>query len=324
MATIYWRGRCASLNWVEAGERRRESLGAVTPAEAEAALTGLGRRLAGRDQSAAGPVFGEWAHDYALWHRDEYPDSYPRVEQILRCYLIPYFGLMPIGGITRQEVEGYKHGRLGGAAAGTITKELRTLQACLNKAVDWEIIPVNRARGVRPPKDLASRPPRWYTREELAAIYAADTLHAHIWRLLANTGLRRGEAQQLRRGDVGADAIRVVSAPGARTKSAKWRLVPITAGARIALQGLAREGDLVIPKVTPYSLTRAFARTVGRVGLDGNLHCLRHTYGSHLVMAGVPLRTVQVLMGHSTILVTERYAHLAPGHLQEATRGLSL
>ena len=43
MATIYWRGRCASLNWVEAGERRRESLGAVTTAEAEAEGVELGR-----------------------------------------------------------------------------------------------------------------------------------------------------------------------------------------------------------------------------------------------------------------------------------------
>lgn len=323
MATIYWRGRCASLNWVEAGERRRESLGAVTLAEAQAALTGLERRLAGVS-TGAGCIFADWAHDYALWHRDEYPDSYTRVEQILRCYLIPYFGLMPIGAITRQEVEGYKHGRLGAAAAGTITKELRTLQAALNKAVDWEIIPVNRARGVRPPKDLTSRPPRWYTREELASIYAVDALHAHIWRLMVNTGLRRSEAQQLRRQDVGEDAIRVVSNPGARTKSAKWRLVPITPGARIALEALPREGGYVVPRMTPYSLTRAFSRTLGRTGLDGSLHCLRHTYGSHLVMAGVPLRTVQVLMGHSTILVTERYAHLAPGHLQEATRGLAL
>jgi integrase len=324
MATIYWRGRCASLNWVEAGERRRESLGAVAPAEAEAALTGLERRLSAEVHSSAGPVFMDWAHDYATWHRDEYPDSYTRVEQILRCYLIPYFGLMPIGAITRQDVEGYKHGRLGAAAAGTITKELRTLQACLNKAVDWEVIPANRAKGVRPPKDVTSRPPRWYTREELAAIYTADALHAQIWRLMVNTGLRRGEAQQLRRQDVGADAIRVVSRPGARTKSAKWRLVPITAGARIALDGLQGAGELVVPRMTADSLTHCFTRALDRVAIDGSLHCLRHTYGSHLVMAGVPLRTVQVLMGHSTILVTERYAHLAPGHLQEATRGLSL
>lgn len=324
MATIYWRGKSASLNWVEAGKRYRKGLGVnVTEAQAQAALQGLERRLNGLG-SAAGPLFGDWAIEYGLWHRDEYPDSYARVEQILRSYLIPYFGLMPIGDITRQDVERYKHSRLGSAAAGTISKEMRTLQASLNRATDWDRIPVNRARGVRPPKDLTSKPPRWYTREELAAIYAADAMHAHIWRLMVNTGLRRSEAQHLRRQDVGEDAIRVISTPGARTKSAKWRLVPITSGARIALQGLHGAGELLVPKMTADSLTHCFTRALARVTLDGSLHCLRHTYGSHLVMAGVPLRTVQVLMGHSTILVTERYAHLAPGHLQDATRGLDL
>ena len=323
MATIYLRAGCAYLNWVEGGKRHRQSLGAVTASEAEAALTGLERRLAGL-HSAAGPIFAEWAIEYARWHSDEYPDSYFRIEQILRCYLIPFFGLMPIGGITRVDAERYKHARRGQASPGTITKELRTLQAVLNKAVDWEIIPANRAKGVKPPKELVSRPPRWYTREELAAMYAADALHAHIWRLMVNTGLRRGEAQNLRRQDVGEDAIRVISTPGARTKSAKWRLVPITPGARIALQGLQGAGELVVPRMTADSLTHCFTRTLARVAIDGSLHCLRHTYGSHLVMAGVPLRTVQVLMGHSTILVTERYAHLAPGHLMDATKGLSL
>lgn len=47
-------------------------------------------------------------------------------------------------------------------------------------------------------------------------------------------------------------------------------------------------------------------------------HDLRHTFCSRLVMRGVPLRTVQILAGHKTITVTERYAHLAPEHLQEA------
>jgi integrase len=194
MATIYWRGERAYLNWVEGDRRHRQSLGAVTTSEAEAALTGLERRLAGL-YSAAGPVFAECALEYARWHSDEYPDSYFRVEQILRCYLIPFFGRMPIGAITRQDAERYKHARQGQATPGTITKELRTLQAALNKAVDWEIIPANRARGVKAPKDLTSRPPRWYTREEIDAIYAADALHAHIWRLLVNTGLRRSGAQ---------------------------------------------------------------------------------------------------------------------------------
>ncbi len=41
-------------------------------------------------------------------------------------------------------------------------------------------------------------------------------------------------------------------------------------------------------------------------------HDLRHTYGSHLAMRGVPLKVIQELMGHATIEMPLRYAHLAP------------
>ena len=51
-------------------------------------------------------------------------------------------------------------------------------------------------------------------------------------------------------------------------------------------------------------------------------HCLRHTYASRLVMAGVDLRTVQELMGHKTIQMTVRYSHLSKPHLLEATERL--
>lgn len=47
-------------------------------------------------------------------------------------------------------------------------------------------------------------------------------------------------------------------------------------------------------------------------------HVLRHTFASQLVMKGVPLRVVQEWMGHTTITMTERYAHLAPGFSSEA------
>ena len=49
-----------------------------------------------------------------------------------------------------------------------------------------------------------------------------------------------------------------------------------------------------------------------------HFHDLRHTFASNLVMAGVDIRTVQVLLGHKRIEVTMRYAHLSPAHLREA------
>src|SRR5436309_5526688 len=55
---------------------------------------------------------------------------------------------------------------------------------------------------------------------------------------------------------------------------------------------------------------------------DFSWHCLRHTFISRLVMAGVDLRTVQELAGHKNIAMTCRYAHLAPGHQQTAVEKL--
>jgi site-specific recombinase XerD len=51
-------------------------------------------------------------------------------------------------------------------------------------------------------------------------------------------------------------------------------------------------------------------------------HVLRHTFASHLAMRGVPLKAVQELLGHATIEMTMRYAHLAPAIKREAVAQL--
>ena len=50
---------------------------------------------------------------------------------------------------------------------------------------------------------------------------------------------------------------------------------------------------------------------------------LRHTYASHLVMQGIDLRTLQKLLGHHSIKMTEKYSHLAPDHLQSVSNFLN-
>jgi integrase len=52
-------------------------------------------------------------------------------------------------------------------------------------------------------------------------------------------------------------------------------------------------------------------------------HCLRHTFASRLVMAGVDLRKVQELMGHKSIEMTVRYSHLTPKHTLAAVQRLT-
>jgi len=62
-----------------------------------------------------------------------------------------------------------------------------------------------------------------------------------------------------------------------------------------------------------------FGPAVEEAGLrDFTWYCLRHTFASRLAMAGVDLLTIAELMGHRTIQMTKRYAHLAPAHSQAA------
>jgi integrase len=359
MPTITQRGRSWYLNWSgpdrdAAGHPRehRESLGPVTRAFAEGALrlkrAELARaRLSNVVQLPPGgvPTLAEFAVDYLAWHRAEYPASHERVRGIVERHLVPAMGTTALDRLTKTQAERYK-GMRDGVKPTTVGKELRTLQAVLNRAVFLDLLARNPIAGVRPPPVLDSRPQAWFTADELARLYAHARPHAGdeaakglppragvpdyapVWRLMANTGLRRAEALQLMWLEVGATELRIVSTAEARTKSRRWRLVPLSAGALAALEALRTVTGArphVLPRVHAASLSRTFRVHARRAGLPStSIHSLRHTFCAHLVQAGVPLRTVQVLAGHASYSTTERYAHLAPGYLSDAIGRLTL
>lgn len=89
----------------------------------------------------------------------------------------------------------------------------------------------------------------------------------------------------------------------------------------------SRSGDIAV------QVSDTFNRTVDRIGLNKDItdrrdkvvfHTLRHTFASWLAEAGIDLYTIKELMGHSTIKMTERYAHLSPNKMREAVKALEL
>jgi integrase len=130
---------------------------------------------------------------------------------------------------------------------------------------------------------------------------------------MSNTGMRRGEVAKATKSDVVAygeeQRIRIESINAKkRTKSGKWREVPLNAAAVEALESLPDK----FVSVHADTLSDWFKEDVKTAEIGGTLHRLRHTFCAHLAIAGVPLRRIQKFAGHADYKTTEMYAHLCP------------
>ncbi len=157
------------------------------------------------------------------------------------------------------------------------------------------------------------------------------------WRTMVlvalRTGMRQGEVLALRWQDVDLVAGRilvrqnVVGGHIGTPKSGKPREIPLGDDVRAALKAHRHlRGPLVFCDMSGNMLTRGEAKgplwkACKKAGLRLiGWHILRHAFASHLVMRGAPLKAVQELLGHSTIQMTMRYAHLGPEIVRDAVK----
>ncbi len=138
--------------------------------------------------------------------------------------------------------------------------------------------------------------------------------------LALSTGMRRGEIMNLRWRDIdlGNGRIRLL-----KTKNGEVRVVPLAGLARQLIESHSKirpiDTDLLFPskinRDKPQELDSAWHEALGKAQIrDFRFHDLRHSTASYLAMNGASLAEISEVLGHKTLQMVKRYAHLSEGH----------
>jgi integrase len=297
------------------------------------------------------PTLGEWLDEWvrSKEERGRRPKTIKQYRDLTRLYIKPALGDVPLRDLTADMVRVWQlrlaeaprvDGRPGHLSPRTRALVQVILASALDEAVRMGKTRENPARQVELPRP-EPYPARALTEEELRTLLSAarGSRLYHLWVLLATTGVRVGEALALTWDDVDlvAGEARIRQAKHVRT-SPVARVVPLPAVALRALReakdaqeraGTYRPGGPVIASTsgthTDYRQVRsAWARLLARAGLGHlRIHDLRHTVATLLLSQGVPVKTVQEMLGHrSEAFLLQRYGHALPSHRHEAARAM--
>jgi integrase len=234
--------------------------------------------------------------------------------------LCQVFGDRQLSEMTPLIVDGYISQRQRSSNPRPSTATWWCYVTCL-KAMAWGKVLDNPLAHIKPLR-VNNRRLQYLSQEEMDRLRArSDEVLSPLLITALHTGFRRGELFHLTWQDVDfkLGVIRVL-----QTKNGERREIPMTNTLRATLQQLPRRlsSDYVFPGKTGHGLVdirKCFHRALQDAGIKGFVfHDLRHTFASHLVMAGVDLMTVKEFLGHKDIKMTLRYAHLAPDYKRAA------
>ncbi len=240
------------------------------------------------------------------------------------------FGNLPLKDFNTQIVEQYQTELIKkGLKPASINKNIGIVKHMFKKAVDWDMVSeevLKKIRKVEHFKEDNGRL-RYLTIDECHnLIDSCDPELKSIVITALHTGARKGkilglkwQKVDLRHGFISLD----------KTKNGEGREIPIDETLEETLKAIVRRLD--VPYVfynsqteKPYTdIRKPFQKALKKANIkDFTFHDLRHTFASHLVMGGTDLATVRDLLGHKTLTMTLRYAHLAPSHKEKAIKKL--
>jgi len=348
---VYWRqssgrrhngkpDRCFYLTFKDGGKKVWEKVGWASDGYTAALATRLrseriravqhGQELPGRKRHV---TFGEVWEKYDEWlsgNRKRPRDDRSRYARHLkdRFESVNLRDLSPFD-LERLKVDLAKEG----LAPATVKHCLVLVRQVFNRAIAWGMWSgENPVRRVKLPA-VSNRRERFLSPEEARTLigelgkHGAQTRDAAL--LSLSTGMRAGEIWALRWGHVDlANSLLHVADP----KGGEPRKVVLTREAAKVISGLERAGpeEYVFPARGGGRIpgvSKAYFDAVKRLGFNEGVtdrrqrvtfHTLRHTFGSWLALEGIPLRTIQDLMGHKTVQMTVRYSHLTPDHRMDA------
>ncbi len=282
----------------------------------------------------------EWTETYVRTNNKS--SEVKRKAAILNNHLVPFFGKLKLGDVTTQTIERFKGGQKSKTFRGkpigakTINNHLSVLNKVLKCAHEWGYI-----KKLPSVQWLKSQAPKIdFLKESEIKKLLSDEKEPR-WNLMAlmavRTGMRIGELLALHWEDVDLETGHICirrNKAGKKIESTKTnqvRYAHMTPSLHQALTTwqLVNNGSLVFTSpanggaLSRSASSEALARTCKRVGLRKiGWHTLRHTFGTDLTAKGIPTRVVQKLMGHSSIKMTERYAHVADETARQAVMTL--
>lgn len=234
--------------------------------------------------------------------------------------LTPVFGEKYLFEITPAMVEKYKAERSHKVSVAYVNRELACLKCMFNKAIDWGLAEENPVKRVKLFKENNTRT-RFLEREEIERLLGCCGPKLRpIVVLLLNTGLRKAELQYLKWHDVDFERNFITLH---NTKNGETRKVPLNQTAKATLISVPKhpKGSHIFCRKDgkPFNCRWAFERALKQANIkDFRLHDLRHTFASNLTMAGVDLNTIREILGHKSMTMVLRYAHLSPAHQAKA------